>query len=352
MPVHVTCLTPPGTAALATLAVHGPAAWAAVRAVFHPALPAAPRPGKFWLGRMGDDLGRDEVVLTAKSDTLLEIHCHGGRQVLQWLEEILVRHGAVACAPLDFVGQTGCPAWQADVLEALARAPTVRTASILLDQYHGAFTRALAEIDAHIQNGHPELARPLLDLLIGRIPLGRHLVDPWRVVIAGAVNVGKSSLVNALAGHARSVVSHEPGTTRDVVTTRLALDGWPVEVADTAGWRIASDALEQAGIARALAARESADLVVWLLDGSAMPVFPANPLPKALFVINKMDLPNPERERWGQEIAFAARISAKTGEGLSELCQKLVERLVPIPPEPGTAVPVTPEDRDRLLAWT
>src|SRR5205085_10015517 len=105
-------------------------------------------------------------------------------------------------------------------LEPLTRATTVRTASILLDQYHGAFTRAveaaLAE-PAHVA----EFAR--------YAPLGRHLVAPWTVAVVGPPNVGKSSLVNALAGYQRAVVSDMPGTTRDVVRTLVALDGWPVE---------------------------------------------------------------------------------------------------------------------------
>ena len=67
------------------------------------------------------------------------------------------------------------------------------------------------------------------------------------MVIAGAANVGKSSLVNALAGYQRSVVAATPGTTRDVVTALIAVDGWPVELADTAGWRTDADPLERKG---------------------------------------------------------------------------------------------------------
>ena len=80
------------------------------------------------------------------------------------------------------------------------------------------------------------------------VPVAEHLDRPWRVVIAGAPNVGKSSLVNALAGFARSLVSPTAGTTRDVVTTRIALDGWPIELCDTAGQRESADAVESAGI--------------------------------------------------------------------------------------------------------
>ena len=155
-------------------------------------------------------------------------------------------------------------------------------------------------------------------------------------MIGGAVNVGKSGLVNVLAGHTRSVVSPSPGTTRDVVTTFLALDGWPVEVADTAGWRTTANALETAGIARAQTAWQTADLAVWLLDGSAPPIFPDKAHARTAYVISKIDLP----AAWDwQTVADASRVSAKTGDGVTALCQHLANLLVPDPPAAKEAVP-------------
>src|SRR5205807_1170609 len=155
------------------------------------------------------------------------------------------------------------PPTRAAALEKLAHARTERTAAILLDQANGALETALKAIREQLRQRDATSARQSLDELLKFAALGQRLVEPWRVVVAGAPNVGKSSLVNALAGYQRSVVAPVPGTTRDVVTTALAFDGWPVELADTAGLRDAADELEEAGVARARATLLAADLVVW-----------------------------------------------------------------------------------------
>src|SRR5207244_11945531 len=101
----------------------------------------------------------------------------------------------------------------------------------------GAVGPAVDAARAALRRGDAMEAGRLLDELARYAGVGRHLTAPWRVAVAGAPNVGKSSLVNALAGYQRSVVAPTPGTTRDVVTALLAIDGWPVELADTAGLR-------------------------------------------------------------------------------------------------------------------
>ena len=107
-----------------------------------------------------------------------------------------------------------------------------------------------------------------IDALLARERLGRHLTRPWSVVLAGRTNVGKSSLMNALAGYGRAIVHHAPGTTRDAVALATAIDGWPVELCDTAGLRAADDAVERAGIERARQRLAQADLVVLVADRS------------------------------------------------------------------------------------
>jgi tRNA modification GTPase len=324
METLVACLTPPGKAAIATIGVRGPSAWAITRQLFMPRkgeLPEEPTVGQYWYGRLGGEHA-DEVILTAKADSV-EMHCHGGFEVVRMVQELFVNRGAKLVPWQQWLKDTP------GVTERLAHAPTARTAAVLLDQMDGAWKRAVARIE----RGDQALLQRLHEL----IPLGQHLVVPWKVVLAGAPNVGKSSLMNALAGFTRSVVAPTPGTTRDVVTVQLAIDGWPIEMTDTAGIRAAAGVLEQQGIKRALQAVRDADLRIWLLDGAAASMLPDNEN-SWLIVINKTDL----AAAWNWDCqASALRVSAQTGVGIAELCEALSRQLVPNPPQPGDAVPVT-----------
>jgi tRNA modification GTPase len=337
-------LTPPGQGAIATLGVRGPAAWTMVRALFRTRagslLPEAPVAGRFWLGRMGGEVG-DEVVLAVKHagpPPWLELHCHGGREATAYLLDLLRERGLTPCSWREFLtGGEGDPL-RASAAVALTEAPTVRTAAILLDQYHGALARALDTIRAALERGDTAPALDALTELAGRAALGRHLTTPWRVTVAGAPNVGKSSLVNALAGYARSVVDPTPGTTRDVVTVRIAVEGWPIELADTAGLRAEAGPLEAQGMERARTALAEADLCLWLLDASTAPVWPNEGERAVRLVVNKTDLP----PAWDLALAAdAVRVSAKSGEGLEELCATLARWLVPEVPPAGAAVSFT-----------
>ncbi|MCS7045998.1 MAG: 50S ribosome-binding GTPase, partial [Gemmataceae bacterium] len=329
-PTEVTCLTPPGRSAIAVLAVRGPEAWAVTRRLFRRGrrqeaaaspLPDNPSPGDFWLGWLGEATkgGADEVVVLVRQaapEPWVEVHCHGGPEVVRLLQELYRDHGAAITAAEDFA-KRHLPPWRAEAEKLLLHAPTTRTAAIALDQWHGAFEQAMTDLRRCWQQGRRDEVATRLRRLLDLVPVGEHLMQPWRVVLAGPPNVGKSSLNNALVGFARSLVAPLPGTTRDVVTTTIALDGWPIDLADTAGLRTAADPLESAGIARAWRAQQSADLVVWLLDGSAPPLPPPEGW-QGLVVVNKTDLP--AAWDWSERPA-AVRVSAKTGAGVSELCR-------------------------------
>ncbi len=120
----------------------------------------------------------------------------------------------------------------------------------------------LAEIRRLITAADWPAAREAVCQVLARWPIGSHLVEPWRVVLAGPPNVGKSSLVNALVGYQRAIVYDAPGTTRDMVTAITALEGWPVELCDTAGLRSSREAIEAEGVRLARQAAAAADALV------------------------------------------------------------------------------------------
>ncbi|HLN26621.1 MAG TPA: GTPase [Gemmataceae bacterium] len=353
----VSRLTPVGNAAIATLGLCGPAAYVAIRTLFHPSgqqsgqLPEFPDRGRIWFGRLGEKTA-DEVVVSIQSNQpapWVEVHCHGGNEVVRMLLDLFAAHGIRECPWQHFQRITLGDPYQALAARALADALTARTAAILLDQYQGALIRRLDEIRAAWARGDAEKAGRLLGEMAAHAELGRHLTTPWRVVVAGAPNVGKSSLVNALAGYQRCVVAPSPGTTRDVVRTILAVDGWPIELADTAGLRDEALPLELHGIDLARAAARTADVCLWLVDGSTEPVWPDHAVKAGKLIVNKIDLP----PAWDfSRASDAVCVSALTGEGMGDLCQALSRWLVPEPPAPGAGVPFTTELCDAVdLAW-
>jgi len=347
------CLTPPGTGAIAVVAVRGPRAWEAVQPLFASGMGSGPRqtptlePDRCYLGRFGDAFA-DEVVLAVKRvhpTPWLELQCHGGVEVVRMCLEALDRRGVAICPWQQLLRITTDNPLRAAAEVVLAHTPTARTAAIVLDQCHGAFEAALRAILAAHAEGKADAAGRLIAELARYIPVGRHLMRPWRLVIAGAPNVGKSSLANALAGYPRSVVSPVPGTTRDVVASRLAIAGWPVELADTAGLREGIETVEAAGIHRARETASMADLCLWVLDGSSQPVWPDLAAANLHFAINKADLP----AAWDwQQAAGAVCVSALAGKGVAELAESLEGWLVPDPPPAGAAVPFTPELCDEV----
>jgi tRNA modification GTPase len=243
-------LTPPGRGAVSVLRVRGSDAVRLLRDLGAAEVAAGTaRLARLRLG--GEDL--DEAIVCRRPDGDLELHLHGSPVLLARLARSL---GSSLAAR---------PATDLESLAAaeLARAPAESAARILLDQAEGALARELRSLAA--ADARAREAR--IGTLLERWRIARRALRPAEVVLAGAVNAGKSTLFNALLGEARAIVDPEPGTTRDVIRERASFGAYPVWVVDTAGERALGgdgDDVEREGQARGSRAREAADLVLRL----------------------------------------------------------------------------------------
>lgn len=154
---------------------------------------------------------------------------------------------------------------------------------------------------------------------------GERLRDGAEIVVLGPPNAGKSSLINAIARRDVAIVTPEPGTTRDLIEVRLDLGGYPVTLVDTAGLREAEGVVEREGIRRAEERAAGADLVLWLGDVTQPEREP--PLPGAITLGTKTDLIDSEAERSRVGATFDSVVSAKTGDGISDLLDLLAGRI-------------------------
>ena len=335
-------LSAEGRGAISILRVWGPDALAIVDRAFRtsrpPKLSESPR-NRPRLGRIGAGMGDEAVAVVFDGPVPeVEIQGHGGRAARLLAMEGLGDAGAVETSPREWANWSGIDLIKAEALLDLAETPTIRTAEIVLDQSAGALRGELVDLAAEIDRGSPE-SIPRLDALLAASKIGLRLIVGWKVVIAGRPNVGKSRLLNAIAGFDRAIVSPTPGTTRDVVSIRSAIDGWPVELSDTAGIRPASDEIEAEGIARGSLERARASVVLLVFDRSAplsgedLGLLDVEPL--AIRIANKCDL----AAAWPAADLGAIEVSATTGEGISRLLEVISARMVADPPPAKAAVP-------------
>jgi tRNA modification GTPase len=302
---------------------------------------------------MGHGIGDEVVAIVFEGDPpYVEIQCHGGKAALDLVVDALCEAGCQGVSNEVLASEIAPSPIRAAALLDLTQAPTLRAAEILLDQTQGALDAELDELRHEIKHSYRE-ALERLDRLCTRGDVGIRLISGWRVVITGRPNVGKSRLLNALAGYKRAIVDATPGTTRDLVTALTAFDGWPIELIDTAGVRETLDPLEQSGIGLALGQLETADLALQLYDVSE-PLQPQDEAMlagqgRSLLVANKADLPPAwdigDFKRSDKPILA---VSAERGDGLDALIAAVVQNLVPMVPEPGAGVPFRPEQLGQI----
>lgn len=288
----------------------------------------------------------EEVVVWQRSATDLEIQCHGGwfarQRIVSGLQELGFESTSREDDPWFAEGQG--IARQAEL--ELAHALTVKTAAVLQWQVRGALDQALQDLDRRLQDPGQGTAESLIRELQQWAPLGDRLVQPWRVLVSGPANVGKSSLINRLLGYHRSIVFDQPGTTRDLVSALTAVEGWPVELLDSAGIRESATGIEQAGIRLAEAAARQVDLVLQLreADPEPPPGDPSTGSVPVLTVVNKIDLLETDRswpDGW-------LPVSARLGTGISRIPAAIRDTLIPREPVSGQAIPFRGEHRQWL----
>ena len=344
-----------GVSAVAVLRVSGPQASSVLEALCG----GLPAPRVAALRRIGPPhwslIDRGLVLwfpapASFTGEDMAELHVHGGRAVVtEAIEAMLSLDGVRLAEPGEFVRRAfengKIDLRQVEGLADLVQAETSRQREQALAQAEGiaseqyeAWRKELlkaqglveAELDfadeGDVGVGVSAQAATIVAALLAELEgalqgRGERLRSGVRIVIAGPPNAGKSSLLNALARRDVAIVSHEAGTTRDVIEVHLDLDGLPVTLTDTAGLREAASNAEAEGIARALSRAEDADILLWVVDATASVWQPPASLAdkSRLVVLNKIDLAADAGAGKGDAIA----VSAKTGQGLDRLLAKL-----------------------------
>lgn len=296
-------------------------------------------------------------------EDVAEIHCHGGPMPLKRILALVLAAGARLAEPGEFTKRAflngRLDLSQAEAVIDVIRAKTDASLRMAVGHLSGAFSarvrefrhdilRLIAHLEAAIdfpEEDIEELAAEdvaatadklvaAIDALLATAQTGRILREGLATVIIGKPNVGKSSLLNALLGETRAIVTDIPGTTRDLIEEYINIAGIPLKVIDTAGIRETADTVERIGVARAREVTAQADLLLLLLDASAplsaddKEVMGLLAGRQALVLVNKTDLPavidmdEVARHAPGKQVI---RISATEGTGVAELERAIVD---------------------------
>jgi len=325
----------------------------------------------------------DEVLLTVMrgprsytGEDVVEIHGHGGTFLARQILGLVLAQGARQAEPGEFTKRAflngRLDLAQAEAVLDLIRARTDKSAELALQQATGELSKwveelreellqILVQVEAAIDFPEEEIEllqrqelirkverlRIKISEIIATYDWGKLFRDGARVCICGRPNVGKSSLLNALLGEERVIVTPVPGTTRDVIEESINLNGLPVVLWDTAGIHETDDQIERIGVQLSRERVEKADAVVFVLDGSMSLTADDRALigeiarKKTLLAINKNDLP---RVVVVDELTRAlgpnriAAVSAKTGEGINQLKENLRELILDTETEPAVVI--------------
>jgi tRNA modification GTPase len=312
-------------------------------------------------------------------EDVVELHCHGGPLGLRLGLEALIRSGARLAEPGEFTKRAflngRLDLAQAEAVIDLIRARSQTGLRVALEQLRGVLsdelsrireglTRLLVEIEAGIDFSDegitfisPQALAAGIEKVAERVTRliqtaedGRILREGVTAALVGRPNVGKSSLLNALARADRAIVTPIPGTTRDILEEFVNVRGIPVRLQDTAGLRETQDIVEREGVRRTHDALDRAELVLVVLDGSA----PLDPEDRrtlellqekaAVLVVNKADLTprvEPADLKGFTESRRTVWTSATTGAGLDELRDAIRDTVLTQGLEPSEAVLIT-----------
>ena len=360
--------TPPGTGGVGILRLSGPGAAEAAAQVFRPKgdTPLAQTPDRqLRYGAVLDRAGRtidtglafvSRAPHSYTGEDTAEIQCHGSPMVLSLALEALFAAGARQAQPGEFTKRAflngKLDLTQAEAVIDLIDAETPAAARQAASRLGGALSRTigrvydgLVDVTAHF---HAVLDYPDEDIdpfreetiaqalaaglaetgrLLATYDRGRQLTFGVPCAILGRPNVGKSSLLNALVGYDRAIVTQIPGTTRDTIEARASVGGVLLNLTDTAGLRETGDEAERLGVARSRAAAAQAQLVLLVLDGGEAltpedreAIAIARQAPACICIVNKSDLPPAlDVDTLRGDFPHLCTVSAQNGEGLAAL---------------------------------